>query len=33
MATIKGMNLTLKIWRQKDANSKGKIETYKVKDI
>ena len=26
------MKLNLKIWRQKDANSKGKIETYKVKD-
>lgn len=29
----KGMNLTLKIWRQKDANSQGKMETYKVTDI
>ncbi len=29
----KGMNLTLKIWRQKDAQSKGKMETYKVNDI
>ncbi|WP_248724942.1 succinate dehydrogenase/fumarate reductase iron-sulfur subunit [Seonamhaeicola sp. ML3] len=27
------MNLTLKIWRQKDAQSKGKMETYKVDDI
>ncbi|WP_020531633.1 succinate dehydrogenase/fumarate reductase iron-sulfur subunit [Flexithrix dorotheae] len=27
------MNLTLKVWRQKDANSKGKIETYPVTDI
>lgn len=27
------MNLTLKIWRQKDANSQGKMETYKVTDI
>ena len=27
------MNLTLKIWRQKNANSKGKFETYKVSDI
>ncbi|MFK8037721.1 MAG: succinate dehydrogenase/fumarate reductase iron-sulfur subunit [Crocinitomicaceae bacterium] len=27
------MNLTLKIWRQKDAKSKGKMETYKVTDI
>lgn len=29
----KGMNLTLKIWRQKNAQSKGKMETYKVSDI
>ena len=29
----KGMNLTLKIWRQKDAKSSGKIETYQVTDI
>lgn len=27
------MDFTLKIWRQKDANSKGKFVTYKVKDI
>lgn len=27
------MNLTLKIWRQKDAQAKGKMETYKVTDI
>ncbi len=29
----KGMNLTLKIWRQKDAESKGKMESYNVTDI
>lgn len=29
----KGMNLTLKIWRQKDKQSKGKMETYKVTEI
>jgi len=29
----KGMNLTLKIWRQKDSKSKGQMETYKVTDI
>jgi succinate dehydrogenase / fumarate reductase iron-sulfur subunit len=28
----KGMNLTLKIWRQKDSKSKGKMETYNVTD-
>ena len=27
------MNLKLKVWRQKDGNSKGKIETYKLADI
>jgi succinate dehydrogenase / fumarate reductase, iron-sulfur subunit len=27
------MNLTLKVWRQKNANDKGGFETYKVNDI
>lgn len=27
------MDLTLKIWRQKNAQAKGKMETYPVKDI
>ena len=27
------MNLTLKIWRQKNAKTKGKFETYKLNDI
>ena len=27
------MNFTLKIWRQKDANSKGAFESYKVENI
>ncbi|GAA4309121.1 succinate dehydrogenase/fumarate reductase iron-sulfur subunit [Pontixanthobacter gangjinensis] len=27
------MNLTLKIWRQKNAESKGKVVTYQVSDI
>ncbi len=27
------MNLTLKVWRQKNSNAKGSFETYKVKDI
>ena len=27
------MNLTLKIWRQKDANDKGQLVTYPVTDI
>ncbi len=29
----KGMNLTLKIWRQKEAGSKGQMVDYKVTDI
>ncbi len=33
MAANTGMNLTLKIWRQKDAKSSGKMETYQVRDI
>ena len=27
------MNLTLKVWRQKNSKSAGKFETFKVKDI
>ena len=27
------MNLTLKVWRQKSSNEKGRFETYEVKDI
>ena len=27
------MNLTLKIWRQKNKNDKGRLETYQVSDI
>jgi len=27
------MNLTLKIWRQKDANDKGKMVDYKISDV
>lgn len=27
------MNLTLKIWRQKDAESKGSMQTYPISDI
>jgi len=33
MSAKKGLNLTLKIWRQKNANDKGRMETYKVSDI
>ena len=28
-----GLNLTLKVWRQKNNNSKGSFETYPAKDI
>ncbi len=27
------LNLTLKVWRQKDSKSQGRLATYKVKDI
>jgi succinate dehydrogenase / fumarate reductase iron-sulfur subunit len=27
------MNLTLKVWKQQNANSRGSFETYQVKDI
>ena len=27
------MNLTLKVWRQKNSKEQGKLETYQVKDI
>jgi succinate dehydrogenase / fumarate reductase iron-sulfur subunit len=27
------MNLTLKVWRQENTNSKGRFETYQVSDI
>ena len=27
------MNLTLKVWKQKNNKDKGRFETYKVKDI
>ena len=27
------MNLTLKIWRQSDVNTKGKIVTYYISDV
>lgn len=29
----KHLNLTLKVWRQKNSNTKGDFETYQVKDI
>ena len=33
MATEKGMNITLKVWRQKNGQSKGALETYELKDV
>jgi succinate dehydrogenase / fumarate reductase iron-sulfur subunit len=27
------MNLTLKVWRQKNGSDRGGFETYEVKDI
>ena len=27
------MNLTLKVWRQANAEAKGKIETYPIADV
>lgn len=33
MSAKRGMNLTLKVWRQKDAKSKGMIQTYLLRDI
>ncbi len=33
MSTKHGLNLTLKIWRQKNNKSKGQFEIYKVTDI
>jgi len=33
LANNKRMNLTLKIWRQKDSNAKGQMVDYKVTDI
>lgn len=33
MSKHKTLNLTLKIWRQKNAKDKGQMETYKVSDV
>ena len=27
------MNLTLKVWRQANKSAKGKMETYRIKEI
>lgn len=33
MSADNGMNLTLKVWRQKNQKAKGSMETYQVADI
>ena len=33
MATGKNINIKLKIWRQKNANDKGKIVDYKLDNV
>jgi len=33
MSENKGLNLTLKVWRQKDRQSKGQFKVYKVENI
>jgi succinate dehydrogenase / fumarate reductase iron-sulfur subunit len=33
MASKKSININLKIWRQKNANSKGSMETYKLDNV
>lgn len=33
MADNKTMNLTLRVWRQKDAKSQGRFETYQAKNV
>jgi len=33
MSTAHTLNLTLKVWRQKDARAKGFFETYKISNI
>lgn len=33
MSSQKGLNLTLKIWRQENSKAKGRMETYPVQDI
>ncbi|MGV9002673.1 succinate dehydrogenase/fumarate reductase iron-sulfur subunit [Flavobacterium sp.] len=33
MSAAKNINITLKIWRQKDSKAKGNIETYTLKEV
>jgi succinate dehydrogenase / fumarate reductase iron-sulfur subunit len=33
MSTEKGLNITLKVWRQKNEQAKGKLDTFEMKDV
>jgi succinate dehydrogenase / fumarate reductase iron-sulfur subunit len=33
MSAKKNININLKIWRQKNASAKGKMETYKLDNV
>ena len=33
MSAAKNINITLKIWRQKDSKAKGQLETYKLNEV
>ena len=33
MSAAKNINITLKIWRQKDSKAKGNLETYSLKEV
>lgn len=33
MSAAQGLNLTLKVWRQKNSQDKGSMETYQVSDV
>jgi len=33
MSATKNINITVKVWRQKNAKTQGKLETYSVKDV
>ncbi len=33
MSTEKGLNITLKVWRQKNAEAKGQLDTYEMEDV
>jgi succinate dehydrogenase / fumarate reductase iron-sulfur subunit len=33
MSSAKNINITLKIWRQKDSKAKGQLETYSLNEV